>query len=59
MAKPYSIDLRKRVLKYLEENNDKMKASQLFQVGIATVYRWIKRKKLKRERRTAKKETFL
>jgi transposase len=45
MPKPYSIDLRKRVLQYLEENNDKMKASQLFQVGIATVYRWIKRKK--------------
>ncbi|WP_220017728.1 IS630 transposase-related protein [Candidatus Rhabdochlamydia oedothoracis] len=39
------MDLRKRVLQYLEENNDKMKASQLFQVGIATVYRWVKRKK--------------
>ncbi|MGL5626715.1 MAG: IS630 transposase-related protein, partial [Candidatus Rhabdochlamydia sp.] len=39
------MDLRKRVLQYLEESNDKMKASQLFQVGIATVYRWIKRKK--------------
>jgi transposase len=41
------MDLRKRVLQYLEKNNDKMKASQLFQVGIATVYRWIKRKKQK------------
>jgi transposase len=47
MARPYSMDLRKRVLQYLEKNNDKMKASQLFQVGIATVYRWIKRKKQK------------
>lgn len=47
MPKPYSMDLRKRVLQYLEKNNDKMKASQLFQVGIATVYRWIKRKKQK------------
>ncbi|MGL5263970.1 MAG: IS630 transposase-related protein, partial [Candidatus Rhabdochlamydia sp.] len=33
MPKPYSVDLRKRVLQYLEESNDKMKASQLFQVG--------------------------
>jgi transposase len=41
------MDLRKRVLQYLEKNNDKMKASQLIQVGIATVYRWIKRKKQK------------
>lgn len=45
MPKPYSLDLRERVLKYLEENDDKLKASQLFQVGIATVYRWVARKK--------------
>ena len=45
MAKPYSQDLRKRVLKYLEKNNDKQAASILFQVGIATVYRWVARKK--------------
>ncbi|MBS3904320.1 MAG: hypothetical protein KGZ39_03235 [Simkania sp.] len=47
MAKPYSIDLRQRVLQYLKEPNDKMQASQLFQVGIATVYRWVARKKQK------------
>lgn len=39
------MDLRKRVLQYLEKNNDKIKASQFFQVGIATVYRWVARKK--------------
>jgi transposase len=43
--RPYSIDLRKRVLQYLESNHDKKKASQLFQKGIATIHRWIKRKK--------------
>lgn len=47
MAKPYSIDLRERVLKYLETNNDKKAASKLFQVGIATIYRWVARKKIK------------
>ena len=44
MPKPYSVDLRKRVLKYIEETEDKIKASQLFNVGIATIYRWIARK---------------
>lgn len=45
MPKPYSTDLRKRVLQYLEKDSDKMKASQFFQVGIATIYRWVARKK--------------
>lgn len=45
MAKPYSVDLRKRVVEYIEETKDKTKASQLFKVGIATIYRWIARKK--------------
>jgi len=45
MVKPYSIDLRRRVLEYIEETGDKTKASQLFKVGIATIYRWIARKK--------------
>lgn len=44
MSKPYSVDLRKRVLEYIEETKDKVKASQLFKVGIATIYRWIARK---------------
>ncbi len=47
MPKAYSTDLRERVLSYLELNSDKKTASQLFQVGIATVYRWIARKKEK------------
>lgn len=44
MPKPYSVDLRKRVLEYIKETQDKVKASQLFKVGIATIYRWIARK---------------
>ncbi len=47
MAKPYSVDLRERVLKYLETNPDKNSASLLFQVGIASIYRWLSRKKEK------------
>jgi len=45
MPKFYSLDLRQRVLKYLENNNDKRAASRLFQVGIATIYRWVARQK--------------
>lgn len=45
MAKFYSLDLRRRVLKYVEATADKAKASQLFKVGTATIYRWIARKK--------------
>lgn len=44
MAKPYSIDLRIRVLEYIEETKDKAKASKLFQVSMSTIYRWIARK---------------
>ena len=44
MVRPYSVDLRKRVLEYIEETKDKRKAGQLFKVGIATIYRWIARK---------------
>jgi len=47
MPKSYSVDLRERVLKHLEKNPDKKAASVLFQVGIATVFRWVARKKLK------------
>lgn len=47
MARPYSQDLRKKVLKYLEKNKAKQTASNIFQVGIATVYRWVSLKKEK------------
>lgn len=47
MPKYYSLDLRERVLKYLEKNQDKKTASHLFQIGIATIYRWVARKKEK------------
>lgn len=45
MPKPYSLDLREKVVAYVEKHNDKQLASTTFGVGIATVYRWIGRKK--------------
>ncbi len=47
MPKSYSLDLRERVLKHLETNEDKKAASHLFRVGVATIYRWVARKKEK------------
>ena len=47
VVRAYSQDLRKRVLSFLETNNDKKVASSLFKVSVASIYSWIKRKKEK------------
>lgn len=47
MCKAYSVDLRMRVLDYLKRKDDKKAASDLFNVGIATIYRWIRQQKEK------------
>lgn len=47
MPKSYSLDLRERVLQYLEKNKNREAASRVFGVGIATIYRWLSRKKEK------------
>lgn len=40
MPAPYSVDLREKVLKYLEQNHTHAEASKLFNIGEATVQRW-------------------
>jgi transposase len=40
MPAPYSVDLREKVLKYLEKNNSQAEASKLFNIGESTVQRW-------------------
>lgn len=47
MSRAYSLDLRERVLSFLETNNNKKKACSLFKIGIASIYRWIRLKKTK------------
>lgn len=37
----YSIDLRERVLAYIEAGHTKYEASDVFGVGRATIYRWL------------------
>ena len=41
MPKPYSLDLRERVIKALSSNSQK-KVAEMFSISIETVKRWIK-----------------
>lgn len=48
MPKPYSPDLRERVIKAVEEEGlTRWQAAERFRVGSATVYRWTRRMRLK------------
>jgi transposase len=41
LALSYSVDLRERVVGYVRGGGSRIKASQLFQVGRTTLYRWL------------------
>ena len=43
MAKPYSEDLRKRVVAAVESGLSRRRAAALFGVGISTVIHWVRR----------------
>lgn len=43
MAKPYSEDLRGRVVAAVEDGLSRRKAARLFDLGISTVIRWVQR----------------
>src|SRR4028119_1179436 len=43
----YSLDLRKRVVDYVENGGGITKAAALFKVGRATIYRWLRRENLR------------
>lgn len=41
MPAPYSLDLRNRVIAYIQGGGSKVQACKLFNVGRNTVYRWL------------------
>jgi transposase len=41
----YSLDLRKRVVDYVENGGGITKAAALFKVGRATIYRWLRERR--------------
>ena len=43
----YSLDLRKRVVDYVENGGGITKAAALLKVGRATIYRWLRREDLR------------
>ena len=44
MVRAYSLDLRERVVAFLEKGNDTKSASETFDVSQRTVQRWLKQK---------------
>jgi transposase len=42
---PYSLDLRKKVIKYIEQGNSQVSAAKLFDLNLSTVSRWYLRYK--------------
>lgn len=56
MPKYYSEDLREKVIKYVEKEKDKHKASEVFGIGIATVYKWIRERKTRGHSRPMKRK---
>ena len=41
----YSIDLKKRVLDFIEEGGSKVEATKRFSVGRRTIFKWINKKR--------------
>lgn len=42
----YSVDLREKVVKYLEDGGSITQASEIFNIGRSTIYRWLNRPSL-------------
>jgi putative transposase len=45
--KSYSLDLRECVLNYLSSSGNVTQASEIFEVGRTSIYRWLKKARLK------------
>lgn len=43
---PYSLDLRQRVIDFIENGGAITQASKLYKIGRATIYRWLNRENL-------------
>ena len=42
MSNAYSLDLRERVIAYVQEGGEKSQACQIFKIGRDTLYRWLR-----------------
>jgi len=51
----YSLDLRKRVIEFIEEGGGVSKAAKNYRVSRATIYRWLEREDLKPTQVTRRK----
>jgi transposase len=46
----YSLDLRKKVIDYVDNGGSITKATTLFNIGRATIYRWLSREELEKKK---------
>jgi len=47
MSNAYSLDLRERVIVYVQEGGEKTQACQIFKIGRDTLYRWLRQHQTK------------
>jgi transposase len=52
----YSLDLRKKVISFIENGNSITKAARIFGINRATVYRWLDKPNLERTESSEKAE---
>lgn len=45
MARAYTLDLREKVISFINRGGGRREASKLFSIGEDTIYRWIRRNK--------------
>ncbi|BEP31537.1 MAG: hypothetical protein WBIAU1_10150 [Wolbachia endosymbiont of Drosophila biauraria] len=43
-AMVYSVDLREKAVSLVEKGKSKVEVAEVFEIGIATLYRWLKKK---------------
>ncbi|WP_265026143.1 MULTISPECIES: transposase [unclassified Wolbachia] len=55
----YSVDLRKKAVSLVEKGKSKTEVAELFEIGIATLYRWLKKKSAGQDLRATKSVGFI
>ena len=59
MAAPYDLDLRKKAMELVEKGMSKKKVSDLLGIGVASVFRWIRRAKEGRALKTSRPKVVI
>lgn len=55
----YSVDLRERAVSMIEKGKSKVEVAELLEIGIATLYRWLRKKAAGESLRPSKNGSFI